>query len=1015
MSTLENNAAQVWVKSDLHQWLPEGELRQLQLGHVNALLRWAVERVPFHRRRLATHTGRPPHLKSLSELADLPVLTKAEIQANFQDMQAQGISREGWVRNATGGSTGEPLVFFRDARAQLWVDAAKERFRRWMGYLNEDKLALIWGADRDFPSQVPSNEKWLNVFNCHEKDIERFVRELLAWKPRAIRGYAGSLHLVAQFIKMRGLPAVAPHAIESSAETLTAEMRRDIEEAFGAPVFNLYGSREISCIACEDAERSGLRVADDIRLLEVVRAGRPAAAGQDGSIVVTDLVNYAMPLLRYEIGDVATAAAPGQSAAGCAFSRIERLLGRTANTITAPDGRLIHGEFFTHLFYQKPGIRMFQVRQFAAGNIEVNVVPDREFRRDTVESIVGIMRQHLGADSKIAWKTVNDIAATATGKRLFTLSDIPVRFAAARPHASDPGRRLEDVQSQPARPLASDVPGQRSKRNRKPRILFLADRPGWAFDNNARGIADALPDDFEFRIEYVVQQPDLAAIEYDLLVVMFWGETYHERFSPDPSKVIKQISSHRWALEAQFGRLTPAQMAERYLRDAAAVIVPSQRLYREFAALKPTFLTPKGFAPERLGFRHRGGGPLQIGWVGNRNDACKGLNDILLPALGRDFELKVAGGELRGEQMQAFYQSIDVLCVASTAEGDPRPLIEGMACGCFPVAVDVGIVPELVEHGRNGFIVERKVEAFQAALQWCRCNSDYVRQAGSGNAARLPESRSWSKVAPKWSAAFRAVLQGNPPKAASEVASASSPAARPPARELVLARAFDAGYAAADLEAGQAGLEATFRAATGSPHAPAGYKDAVTYALAALHERHQIIVDVGAWLGNFALNAAVLNPRASVFALEPEPANFTFLTRRAPPNVVPLRLAVADQCGVREIFISDNSQGHTVYRSLLNPTHSRSIPIRAVTFAQLIELVGGRVDFMKINAEGAEYDILPSPEFRDVGEAIVEIHLEGGQDGLGLLARVKATHTVEILEDRSPRFLFVHLRRNPPR
>ncbi|MBI3875361.1 MAG: FkbM family methyltransferase [Verrucomicrobia bacterium] len=1005
MNIISSHPAEVYVETELNQWLTREQLVELQLRRVNALLQHAVERVPFHRRRLATHTGRAPELRSLADLAQLPVLTKTDIQANLDVMVPAGANRAEWIKNATGGSTGEPLMFYRDQRAQLWVEAAKERFRRWMGCVNEDKLALIWGADRDFPPQIPPNEKWLNVFNCREADIERFILELVQWKPRTIRGYAGSLHLVAQFIKQRGLPPVRPHAIEAAAETLTPEMRRDIEAAFGAPVFNFYGAREMSCIACEDHRRDGLLVADDIRLAEVVRDGRAAAPGEEGKLILTDLVNYAMPFIRYEIGDMAIAAAENPAGTECAFSRVQQVLGRTANTITAPDGRLVHGEFFTHLFYHKPGISNFQVRQSAQGDINVSIVPDDSFQPATVEKIVGIMREHLGADVHVSWRTVADIPATKTGKRMFTVSEIPVSFG-----RNGNGHRANGQTVQPSHEKFSP-PARQGSSSTKPRILFLADRPGWAFDINAHGVAEALRDEFEFRIEYVVQQPDLNAWPHDLLVVMFWGEDYHRRFNPDPRRIIKQVSSHRWALEEQFGKLNAEQMARRYLADAGTVIVPSQKLHKLIAPFRDTFLAPKGCAAEAFQPVRRSG-PIRFGWVGNPKDACKGLNDILLPATGRDFELVVAGGELAPQQMAGFYNSVDVLCVASTAEGDPRPLIEGMASGCFPVAVDVGIVPELVAHGRSGFIVERRVAAFRASFQWCRCNTEFVREAGLRNSARVRESRSWASVAPQWRKAFHAAL----------VKCGSTKEENPPAlveslfeeRKAELATIFQAGYSRAEWDAAQPALESVFRTATGSPHAPAGYNDAVTYALRALRREHNVVVDVGAWLGDFAMNAAVLNPEASVFALEPEPRNFAFLARRAPANVFPFRLAVSGRCGRSDIFISDNSQGHTLYRELVNPSHAKQRPVAVptVTFAQLVEMAGGRIDFMKINAEGAEFDILPTPAFRSVEEAIVEIHLEG-TEGRRLLDAVGETHSVEVIEDRSPRFLFVHLRRKP--
>jgi FkbM family methyltransferase len=535
-------------------------------------------------------------------------------------------------------------------------------------------------------------------------------------------------------------------------------------------------------------------------------------------------------------------------------------------------------------------------------------------------------------------------------------------------------------------------------RRDRPRVLFLADRPGWAFDIDAHGVAAALHDEFECRVAYVAERPDLRAWEHDVLVVMFWGEDYHRRFAPDPRRTIKQISSHRWALEAPYGLLTPAQLAERHLKDASTLIVPSARLHDALAPYRKTYRTPKGFDPGQFAARTPSHGPLRVGWVGNRNDACKGLTDILLPAAGRDFELIVAGGDVGLDRMAEFYRQLDVLCVASTAEGDPRPLIEAMASGCFPVAVDVGIVPELVDHRENGLIVERSVAAFRAALQWCRWNADFVRERGQANAERLRTTRTWAQVAPSWADAFRAALGTEPAVT----------------RESVTARAFRAGYALAEREAPQAALDATFRIATGSPDAPAGYQDAVTLALAALRPDHKVIVDVGAWLGNFAMNAAVLNPEAEVFAIEPEPANFSFLARRAPVNVVPLRVAVARECGQTHLFLSRNSQGHTVYRELLGPTHRSTTPVRMIRFDQLVDLAGGSVDFMKINAEGAEYDILRSPAFAKVREAVVEVHLEGTDDqSARLLADVARTHDVTVLADLTPRFLYVRLTRKP--
>lgn len=293
----------------------------------------------------------------------------------------------------------------------------------------------------------------------------------------------------------------------------------------------------------------------------------------------------------------------------------------------------------------------------------------------------------------------------------------------------------------------------------KPRILLLADYAGWAYDTKAQAIRRYLGDEFDFCIEYVRNQPDLSAWPFDLIYVFFWGETYHQSFVQDSSRVIKGIASHRWELEEYYGCLSASEAAKKYLSDAALAAPVSKRLLNLFSPYCKAVLTPVGYEPETFFSSDRRIGDMRIGWAGNLSDPCKGVMDIIKPAAGSDFNLEIAGGELGPKEMRNFYNSIDVLCVASTAEGNPLPLIEAMACGCFPICVDIGIVPELVRHRENGLIINRSIPAFQAAFQWCMTNLDFVREAGRINAVEMQNTRTWDHVAPYWRAAFRKALQ----------------------------------------------------------------------------------------------------------------------------------------------------------------------------------------------------------------------------------------------------------------
>jgi glycosyltransferase involved in cell wall biosynthesis len=291
---------------------------------------------------------------------------------------------------------------------------------------------------------------------------------------------------------------------------------------------------------------------------------------------------------------------------------------------------------------------------------------------------------------------------------------------------------------------------------------MLVDCRGWAFDHSAQQIASQLADEFYFDIKYVHDDPppELKARRYDLLYVFFWGERFHHRFNFSPARTIKEVSSHRWQDDPRFGPCTPKEMVESYLTDAETLLCTSKRL-REI--VKPfqsrSFHTPNGINVNDFKRLRAREGPVSFGWAGNIQDPVKGVNDILMPACEGEFELLMASGGLSHREMNTFYNRLDVLAIASRHEGEPLTLVEGMAAGCFPVCCDVGIVPELIEDGKNGIIVsERTPEAFRRAFQWCSEHPNIVRAAGIENARRTREERNWARTAQYYKIAFEDTL-----------------------------------------------------------------------------------------------------------------------------------------------------------------------------------------------------------------------------------------------------------------
>ncbi len=274
----------------------------------------------------------------------------------------------------------------------------------------------------------------------------------------------------------------------------------------------------------------------------------------------------------------------------------------------------------------------------------------------------------------------------------------------------------------------------------------------------ARALQRQLADRFDIRIAYqeeVDADPVVGAMgawPADLVVDLWWNGKLHRRYG---RRTVKQISSHRWAQE-RFGSSPPELVLQRYANGAGAVVVPSHRLHGLLAGTGAVQVdvAPKGFEPRELndhGFRR---GELEVGWAGASVAVDKHLG-ILLAAEPRT---RLADACLTPLEMGDFYNSIDVIAVSSEAEGDPRTLIEGMACGCFPVTTDVGIAPELVRDGVNGLIVERSPEAFAEAFSWCRANLSHVRAAGRANAVKMRQTRTWTQAAAVWGDVFELAL-----------------------------------------------------------------------------------------------------------------------------------------------------------------------------------------------------------------------------------------------------------------
>lgn len=409
-----------------------------QREQIARLVTHASERVPYYRQVFEAANIDPRRFHVERDFPHIPILDKTILHERRCDLAADEVNAELLIKNASGGSTGKPVEFFQDAHYWAHSRASRIFIQGWWGIKPGDAMASVWGADRDIPQwtwreklyQVLNQQKICNAFLMSEERMEKFARELQTWQPPFINGYSTALEMFSQFLLARPQFKIRPVAVESSAETLTDAQRSVIERAFEAPLYNFYGSREVNNLAAECPAHEGLHVNSITRFIEIVDdEGNPQPPGVPGRVLVTDLSNYVMPFIRYENEDVASWAERPCSC-GRPFPLLERVWGRSSDFITAPSGKLIHGEFFTHLFYPLPQVKTFQVTQQSLTEIRVSVVLHPGEKYFSTESLQRKLDNALGPGAKCTIEFVDAIPRTLNGKHRFTISSVPARWNA---------------------------------------------------------------------------------------------------------------------------------------------------------------------------------------------------------------------------------------------------------------------------------------------------------------------------------------------------------------------------------------------------------------------------------------------------------------------------------------------------------------------------------------------------------------------------------------------------------
>ena len=426
------NTAQLCKSLTRSQYLSKDELIANQISTLKSLMIYADQYSSFHRKRFREAGIEPTSIRSVDDIATLLIMTKSDINKNFDQIATQ-TKEPLWIKS-TGGSTGEPLHFAYTKESYEWRVAMSKRGYAWAGAPPGAKQAYIWGIQLGKIVRIKQMKEKLHhfidrqlYFNCFEFDeqaMSQCLVKLNRFKPAAVVGYTNPLYNLALFIGNSSKIKFAPQGVICAAEKVHPYQREAIERVFGAKVFNTYGSREFMLIAAECEKHEGLHISAENLIVEIIKDdGSPAKDGETGRIIVTDLYNYGMPFIRYEIGDLGVATSKACSC-GRGLPLIADVVGRSLDVIRTPEGKIVPGEFFPHLMKDFSDIARFQVIQENLDLLVVKLVPTTELSDSTKKRIDSEVRDVVGPTMVIKYEIVSDLPLTATGKYRVTVSKL---------------------------------------------------------------------------------------------------------------------------------------------------------------------------------------------------------------------------------------------------------------------------------------------------------------------------------------------------------------------------------------------------------------------------------------------------------------------------------------------------------------------------------------------------------------------------------------------------------------
>lgn len=437
--------ARQWKKLRREEFLPYAELLELQNAKLRRLIKHCYDSVPYYHKLFEKLGLRPEDIQNKEDLNKLPILTKQIIRDNYDDMFSNAVDPKRFRKSSSGGSTGTPLRFCTDNHE--WSMQRASTLRAWESYglqlgdkvfsLGGDSIARKKNAislKNVYDTVIMRNYKF-NSSDVDDAGMERHLENFKQIRPSAVRGYGSSLVIFARYIKQVGYKPLGVKVVLTTGEVLMPNYRKELEEVFGAPVFDAYGAGDGGIVSHECSCHNGLHITEELCVIEITdKEGNNLPDGEVGFVTTTDLENYAFPFIRYHVGDMSYIK-KDPCPCGRHTRQFGEVMGRAGKLLYNKQGVPISPTMLPIMLYPQLDyhnveyqqeynkIDRFQIRQDSKGDIQI-LLKMKEGAGDPMyrEEIVENYKRHF-VGSEVTLRIVDEIPLLPSGKEDYCVSE----------------------------------------------------------------------------------------------------------------------------------------------------------------------------------------------------------------------------------------------------------------------------------------------------------------------------------------------------------------------------------------------------------------------------------------------------------------------------------------------------------------------------------------------------------------------------------------------------------------